>query len=109
VNLTLGHVLIVAVTTVVGASLGRFIRRHSRRLQFLNEVTRAALFLLGITAAVVLVALSRASSIEKAALVGFYIGAVYGLVASEPRPPHASGKGNAEAGTAAKPGAAGPH
>lgn len=85
-NLTVGHVLIVALGTVLGASLGRFIRQRSRRLRFLNDRTRAVLFLVGITAAVVLGAMSHASAIEKAGLVGFYIGAVYGLVASEPRP-----------------------
>lgn len=97
-SLTLGHVVLVAFTTVVGASLGRFIRRRSRRLQFLNEVARAVLFLLGITAAVVLAAVSSAGPLEKVALVGFYIGAVYGLVASEPRPPRSDSKSNRGSG-----------
>jgi NhaP-type Na+/H+ or K+/H+ antiporter len=92
VNLTVGHVLLVALGTVVGASLGRFIRQRSRRLRFLNDRTRAVFFLLGITVAVVLGALSHASGVEKAGMVAFYIGAVYGLVASEPvrRTPAAS-------------------
>jgi NhaP-type Na+/H+ or K+/H+ antiporter len=97
-SLTVGHVLLVAFTTVVGASLGRFIRRRSRRLQFLNEVARAVLFLVGITAAVVLAAVSSVVPLEKVALVGFYIGAVYGLVASEPRPPRSDSQSNRGAG-----------
>jgi NhaP-type Na+/H+ or K+/H+ antiporter len=84
VNLTVGHVLVVALGTVVGASIGRFIRQRSRRLRFLNDRTRAVLFLVGITAAVVLGAPRNASGIEKAGMVAFYIGAVYGLVASDP-------------------------
>lgn len=85
-NLTLGHVVLIAVTTVLGAALGRFIKARSLRLRFLNEVARAVLFLLGIIVAVLIVALSPGSGAEKSALVGFYIGAIYGLVASEPRP-----------------------
>jgi len=84
VSLTVGHVLVVALGTVLGASLGRLIKSRSRRLSFLNDRARAALFLVGITLAVVLGAISRATGLEKAAMVGFYIGAVYGLVASEP-------------------------
>jgi NhaP-type Na+/H+ or K+/H+ antiporter len=84
-SLTAGHVLLVAIGTIVGASLGRFIRQRSRRLRFLNDRARAGLFLLGITLAVVIGALSHASGTEKAGMVGFYIGAVYGLVASDPQ------------------------
>jgi integral membrane sensor domain MASE1 len=85
VSLTVGHVVAVAVATIVGAGLGRFIRRHSPRLRYLKEVVRAALFVLGIAAAVALAAFSPASAVVKSTLVGFYIGAVYGLLATEPR------------------------
>ncbi len=85
-SLTLGHVILIAVTTALGAGLGRFIKARSLRLRYLNEVARAVLFLLGLIVAVLIVALSPGSGTEKSTLVGFYIGAVYGLVASEPKP-----------------------
>jgi membrane associated rhomboid family serine protease len=93
VTLTVGHVLLVAVGTILGASLGRFIKRHSPRLRYLKEMARAVLFVLGIGAAVALAAYSPGTAVVKATLVGFYVGAVYGLVASEPQmrqPPGAS-------------------
>lgn len=85
-SLTLGNVLLVALMTTLGAMLGRFIKRNSRRLQYLNEVARAVLFVLGIIAAVALAAYSPGPGLVKAGAVGFYVGAVYGMVASEPRP-----------------------
>lgn len=86
-SLTLSHVLLVAAATAVGAGLGRAIRVRSRRLQYLKEIVRAVLFLAGIAAVVAFVALSPGNAVEKSTFAGFYIGAVYGLVASEPRRP----------------------
>lgn len=84
-SLTVGHVLVIALTTALGAAVGRLIKARSPRLQYLNEVARAALFLVGVILSVLLVVWSPGSGLEKAAMVGFYVGAVYGLVASEPR------------------------
>lgn len=83
-SLTVGHVLVIALTTVLGAAFGRFIKVRSPRLRFLNEVARAALFLLGLIVAVVLAVWAPASGLDKAAMAGLYIGAVYGMVASDP-------------------------
>ncbi|MCL8208716.1 MAG: hypothetical protein K6V97_11685 [Actinomycetia bacterium] len=95
-SLTLSHVLLVALATAVGAALGRAIRARSRRLQYLKEIVRAAAFLLGVVAVVAFVALSPGTAVEKSTLAGFYIGALYGLVASEPRRP--SGRRDRERG-----------
>jgi hypothetical protein len=84
VSLTVGHVLVVALMTALGAAAGRFIKSRSPRLRFLNEVARAVLFLLGLTAAVALAVWAPAPGIEKAGMAGLYIGAVYGMVASDP-------------------------
>ncbi len=86
-SLTIGHVLVIALTTALGAAAGRLIKARSRRLRYLNEVARAALFLLGIIASVAVVVWSPGSGLDKAAMAGLYIGAVYGMVASEPRRP----------------------
>jgi integral membrane sensor domain MASE1 len=83
-SLTVGHVLLVAVATILGAGLGRFIKQRSARLRYLKEVVRAVLFVVGIAAAVALVALSPGTPVEKSGLVAFYVGAVYGLIASDP-------------------------
>jgi membrane associated rhomboid family serine protease len=86
-SLTLGHVTLVVLATVAGAVLGRAIRRRSARLRFLKEVVRAALFVLGIAAAVALAASSPGTGTAKAAAVGFYVGAAYGLFATDARVP----------------------
>jgi hypothetical protein len=96
VSLTLSHVLLVAAATAVGAGLGRAIRVRSRRLQYLKEIVRAALFLLGMAGVVAFVALSAGNAVQKSTFAGFYIGAIYGLVASEPRRP--PGRRGPEAG-----------
>lgn len=90
VSLTLLHVLFVVIMTTVGASAGRFIRNHSKRLTYLKESVRAILFLLGTVAVVWYLAGTHASGVSKAGLAGLYIGLVYGLIASDPRPRRAA-------------------
>lgn len=95
-SLTLAHVLTVVLTTAAGAFMGRAVRNRSKRLRFLNEGARAVLFLAGGIAVVWYLSSTSATGSEKAALAGLYIGAVYGLVASDPRPrqrPHGPGQG----------------
>lgn len=100
-SLTIGHVLVIALTTALGAAVGRLIKARSRRLRYLNEVARAGLFLLGLIASVAVVVWSPGSGLAKAAMAGLYIGAVYGMVASEPRrpapPPSPQGQSGQEA------------
>ncbi|MBX5466660.1 MAG: hypothetical protein K6U14_04080 [Firmicutes bacterium] len=85
-SLTFVHVVTVVLTTAAGAFLGRAVRNRWRRLQYLNEAARAVLFLIGAVAVVWYVASTPATGAQKAALAGLYLGAVYGLVASDPRP-----------------------
>lgn len=86
-SLTVGHVALVVLATVAGAVVGRAIRRRSARLRFLKEVVRAALFVLGMAAAVALAATAPGSAAAKAVAVGFYVGAAYGLFATDARAP----------------------
>lgn len=87
-SLTLVHVLFVVITTTVGAAAGRFVRNHSKRLLYLKESVRAVLFLLGGVVVVWYLTGTNASSIAKAGIAGLYIGLIYGLIASDPRPRH---------------------
>lgn len=85
-SLNVVHVLFVVLTTTVGASVGRGVRNRWRRLRYLNEATRAVIFLVGMIFTVWFLAGSHASGVAKAALAGLYIGAFYGLFASDPKP-----------------------
>lgn len=85
-SLTFFHVFFVVITTAVGASAGRFIRNRSKRLRYLNEGARAVFFLAGTIAVIWYLAGTSAPGVQKAGLAGLYIGLVYGLIASDPRP-----------------------
>lgn len=85
-SLTFFHVVFVVITTTVGASTGRYMRNRSRRLMWLNEWTRGIAFLAGTAVVVWYLAGTHAGGIQKAGLAGLYIGLVYGLVASDPKP-----------------------
>lgn len=84
-SLNVVHVLFVVLTTTVGATIGRGVRNRWRRLRYLNEATRAVIFVAGMILTVWFLAGSHASGVAKAALAGLYIGAFYGLFASDPK------------------------
>lgn len=87
-SLNLIHVLFVVLTTSIGAFVGRFIRNHSKRLLYLKEGARALLFLVGGVVVVWYLTGTHASGVAKAGIAGLYIGLIYGLIASDPRPRH---------------------
>lgn len=78
----------MVITTTVGAGLGRWVRNRSKRLHYLKEGARAVLFLLGGVVVVGYLAATHASGTAKAGIAGLYIGLIYGLIASDPRPRH---------------------